>query len=96
MSGSGAKAPLPDMTESLFRNVCHESTVGLSAKFSTASAFSTPPVLHDYYTILKKQIVEEFMTENEIIYDAYTTNAALSGGIWITYWSGRSDTAEPA
>lgn len=38
--------------------VCHESTVGLSAKISAASAFPTLPDLYDYYTIRLWRLVK--------------------------------------
>ena len=46
MSGRGTKCNAADVIGfSVAGTVCHESTVGLSAKFSTASAFPTLPVV---------------------------------------------------
>jgi len=38
--------PLPDSEISLQGTVCHEATVGSSAESSTASVFSTAPVVY--------------------------------------------------
>ena len=38
--------------------VCHESAVGLSAKFSTASAFPTLPCLHIYYNTSRGKLMK--------------------------------------
>ena len=79
-------------------SVCHEAAVGLSAESSTASAFSTLPVLYEYYHT-GKQIREESLDVIKIFYDRNAERMPPLGGILFklfkayTYWSNRSNKA---